>query len=107
MTRARPDLAQPPAVAKIAAVIYGRDVQRLLAGRLTPDTEARIYDLARAAHGTPPGYSTPSQARMLGLMARVDRTLRGSPGRDKHRRAGALERGGRGTPARSVGSRRP
>ena len=47
MTRARPDLAQPPAVAKIAAVIYGRDVRRLLAGRLTPDTEARIYDLAR------------------------------------------------------------
>ncbi len=47
MTRARPDLAQPPAVAKIAAVIYGRDVRRVLAGRLTPDTEARIYDLAR------------------------------------------------------------
>ena len=47
MIRARPDREQPPAVAKIAAVIYGRDVRRLLAGRLTPDTEARIYDLAR------------------------------------------------------------
>ena len=29
-------------------MIYGRDVRRLLsAGGLTPDTEARIYDLAR------------------------------------------------------------
>ena len=113
MTRARPDLAQPPAVAKIAAVIYGREVRRLLAGRLNPDTEARIYDLARAAHGTPPEYSTPAQAKMLRLMAReaiearVERTLRGSTGCDKHRRAGAPARGGRGTPARSVGSRRP
>ena len=33
---------------RIAARIFGRDCRReLAAGRLTPDTEARIYDLAR------------------------------------------------------------
>ena len=52
-------------------------------------------------------YRSLSELAREAIEARVDRTLRGSPGRDKHRRAGAPERGGRGTPARSVGSRRP